>query len=54
MRSREEVALVLALAAEGYNLSQIARRVGVSPWRRSSVARRASVALLDEFVGPKS
>jgi hypothetical protein len=32
MRSREDVALVLALASQGYNISQIARRVGVSRW----------------------
>jgi hypothetical protein len=32
MRSRDDVAMVLALASQGYNISQIARRVGVSRW----------------------
>jgi hypothetical protein len=36
MRSREDVASVLALAAQGYNISQIALRVGV-PASPSSV-----------------
>jgi transposase len=68
VRSREEVTQVLALAAAGLNSCEIARRTGiprgtVRDWRLgrrpnldqdpANDGRRASVALLDAFVGPK-
>jgi hypothetical protein len=46
VRTRAEVVLVQQLAQQGRSNSEIAR---VS----LSVARRGSVALLDQFVGPK-
>jgi hypothetical protein len=64
VRSREEVTQVLALAAAGPNSCEIARRTGIPrgtirDWRLGQRpnfdrwAKRASVALLDGFVGPK-
>jgi hypothetical protein len=68
MRSREEVAVVLERIGVGWNDCQIARETGIPRDRdpRSlvrgrpnnpfslSVARRGSVALLDEFGGPNA
>ena len=68
MRSAEEFEAVQRLIATGMNDCAIARQTGLFacaldalgiPWTRSSkyiiaVYRKAAVAHLDEFVGPKS
>jgi hypothetical protein len=61
MRSKEEVALVLGLARQGLNDCEVARRTGIPRGDRVAAAQPAepvggqagSVALLDQFVGPK-